>query len=336
MAVAVTMDNTFGATFIGLVASAILFGISNLQLYYYYNRYENDSRSLKAAVAFVWILDALILGFNCHAVYYYLVSNWGDPVALDNFIWSMKVQNFLTDIMLPTVQTLYAIRIYRLSGGRKFIPGIVGVAVVAAWGVALAAGVQVAKIKTFSGVHDARWALYASFSTATAIDILLSTCMCYYLQMGKSMFKPTNSMLNMLIFWVLSTGLLTSACSLAIVLIYAIMPNNLIYLGLDFLITKLYMNSFLAMLNARKSIRKRAENSSRGVTSSSGGVHIDSRSRGPISITVTQDKYRDVDVIPLHGRGHSHSTTDPSPIEADDKVMPRFKVPGAAHFRADV
>jgi hypothetical protein len=125
---------------------------------------------------------------------------------------------------------------------------------------------------------------------------------------------------------------------------YAFMPNNLIYLGLDFMITELYMNSFLAMLNARKSIRRRAENSSRGVTSSTGGVPS-TRGPGPISITVTQDKFRvrecrfrgicggmltsseqDIDVIPLHDRAAPEM-----PVGVDSKGYARYKMP-TTHF----
>jgi hypothetical protein len=64
------------------------------------------------------------------------------------------------------------------------------------------------------------------------------------------------------------------------------LPNDLIWLGLDFLITKLYLNSFLAMLNARNHIRKRGEVTSHTIATSSDAP---STPRGKISISVPQE-----------------------------------------------
>ncbi|KAF8624450.1 hypothetical protein AX15_005868 [Amanita polypyramis BW_CC] len=51
------------------------------------------------------------------------------------------------------------------------------------------------------------------------------------------------------------SGALTSMCSLAALITFGVMPNNLVYAGIFFLLTKLYVNSYLAMLNARKAMR---------------------------------------------------------------------------------
>jgi hypothetical protein len=75
---------------------------------------------------------------------------------------------------------------------------------------------------------------------------------------------------------------------------YTVKPLNLNWLGLDFLSTKLYLNSFLAMLNARNSIRRRGEtgSSSFSVPNTPEGRSGASSGRGEISISFTQDKYQ--------------------------------------------
>ncbi|KDR71456.1 hypothetical protein GALMADRAFT_143729 [Galerina marginata CBS 339.88] len=55
--------------------------------------------------------------------------------------------------------------------------------------------------------------------------------------------------------YVVLSGTLTSACSLPALLTYVTMPNTFIFLGISFLLTKLYISSYMAMLNARKQIR---------------------------------------------------------------------------------
>ncbi|KAL0952276.1 hypothetical protein HGRIS_006566 [Hohenbuehelia grisea] len=42
--VTLTLDNTIGAAYLGVVGSAILFGVSNLQTYIYYTQYPHDWR----------------------------------------------------------------------------------------------------------------------------------------------------------------------------------------------------------------------------------------------------------------------------------------------------
>ncbi|KAH9477178.1 hypothetical protein JR316_0011096 [Psilocybe cubensis] len=50
----------------------------------------------------------------------------------------------------------------------------------------------------------------------------------------------------------LSSGLLTSACSLSAMFTFILMPNTFIFIALEFLVTQLYVGSFVAMLNARE------------------------------------------------------------------------------------
>jgi len=61
----------------------------------------------------------------------------------------------------------------------------------------------------------------------------------------------------MIVRMTLISGFLTTACSLAALITYGTMPDTLIFLSVEFLLTKLYINSFLAMLNARQSVRDR-------------------------------------------------------------------------------
>lgn len=54
---------------------------------------------------------------------------------------------------------------------------------------------------------------------------------------------------------VVISGLATSACSLITLITYLALRNSLIFLGIDFILPKLYINSLLAMLNSRKDHR---------------------------------------------------------------------------------
>jgi len=57
--------------------------------------------------------------------------------------------------------------------------------------------------------------------------------------------------------YAINTGGLTSAFSATTLILYDIMPHNFIFMSTYFVLSKLYVNSFLATLNTRKVVRGR-------------------------------------------------------------------------------
>ncbi|SJL16918.1 uncharacterized protein ARMOST_20450 [Armillaria ostoyae] len=107
-----SIDTTFGACYIGTIIAAILFGISNLQVVIYYKRYPNDWWVYRYSVALLWVLDTLHVGLSTHALYFYLITMFGDlSGGLENGLWSMKLQLSLNISLVVYVQW-YEINIY--------------------------------------------------------------------------------------------------------------------------------------------------------------------------------------------------------------------------------
>ncbi|GJE91840.1 hypothetical protein PsYK624_079910 [Phanerochaete sordida] len=75
--------------------------------------------------------------------------------------------------------------------------------------------------------------------------------MTFYLRRNKSDFSTLNDIIDTLILYTMQTGMVTCCMTAASLACWVSMPNNLIFLGLHFTISKLYANSFLAMLNSR-------------------------------------------------------------------------------------
>ncbi|PBK84124.1 hypothetical protein ARMGADRAFT_1170089 [Armillaria gallica] len=85
---------------------------------------------------------------------------------------------------------------------------------------------------------------------ATAADFAISPMMWYYLHKIRvaTDFSTTASLLLGLMQLVVVSG----ACSLLALISYIVWPETLIFLGVEFIIPKLYINSLLAMLNYRR------------------------------------------------------------------------------------
>jgi len=70
---------------------------------------------MKLSVLWLWLLDALQLAFQIHKVYFYLITNHSNQDVLADIVWSFKAQNVMENLTAATVQTSYAIRIWRLG-----------------------------------------------------------------------------------------------------------------------------------------------------------------------------------------------------------------------------
>ncbi|KAJ3723379.1 hypothetical protein C8R42DRAFT_666072 [Lentinula raphanica] len=86
-------------------------------------------------------------------------------------------------------------------------------------------------------------------------DVLIAAGLFYFLHRSRTGFKKSDTMISKLIMFTVSTGLLTSICAVASLLSILIWGKTLIYVAFYFSLGRLYSNSLLATLNARKSIR---------------------------------------------------------------------------------
>jgi hypothetical protein len=136
---------------------------------------------------------------------------------------------------------------------------------------------------------------------AAAGDVLIAVFLCTLLQQSRTGFRRSDTMINKLILFSINTGLLTSICAVMSLISISVWPNTFIYIAFYFCLGRLYCNSLLATLNARKSLRgdSRDENMSlslQGIQKSSNSIGTSQR-RLPnnisIKIDTTQEYVRD-------------------------------------------
>ncbi|KAJ7618242.1 hypothetical protein DFH06DRAFT_1306629 [Mycena polygramma] len=273
---AATLDNTLGAVFFGVVFSSILFGVGSLQVYYYYHYYPHDTLMHKCSVGLLWFLDALHLSLTIIGTYHYGVRGFGHPEVLGEVIWSIKLQVAINVVIILMVQSLYAYRVwlrasrsplYREKLGKAdelavwcivsgYHHGVLGYlvagVVLGGFAIGIVLAYETYTIASWSQIGDIGWAVSSSFAASSFIDIVISVAMCYYLRKSKGRESRLNSRISTLMQWTLSSGIFTSACSVSALFSFITMPNNLVFLALSYLLTRLYVNSFMAMMNARQ------------------------------------------------------------------------------------
>ncbi|KAK0474410.1 hypothetical protein IW261DRAFT_1498858 [Armillaria novae-zelandiae] len=249
------LGETLGALYVGSTVATVLFGITNLQTIIYYKKYPRDWWVYRYSVAVLWILDALHVALTTHALYFYLVDMSGDLAgALVHSVWSFKVQLDTNVLIVVYVQGLYAIRLWKLGRHfHKFLPWLVFLAVAASLGAGIFVIYDIFMTSNFSVIATIKASIYTVFTTVAVTDFVIALMMCYYLHKSRAAtnFSSTASLLLNLMRLIVVSGLATSACSLLTLISFIMWPNTLIFLGIDFVLPKLYANSLLAMFNYR-------------------------------------------------------------------------------------
>ncbi|KAK0187523.1 hypothetical protein F5146DRAFT_1059102 [Armillaria mellea] len=250
-----SVGETLGALYIGATIGAVLYGVTNLQGVTYYRRYPDDWWVYRYSVGLLWVLDTVHVALSTYAVYFYLIRFFGDlNGALEYNSWSMKWQLSLNDFLAVYIQGLYALRLWQV--GRHFHKGItyfVALAVVTSLGTSIYLVYDTYIARSVASASSLKMPIYIFFSTIAITDAIIAIPMSYYLHKSRAIIlvPSTATVLLRLMRLVLMSGLATSVCSLLILISYIVWPKSLAPLGIHFVLSKLYINSLLAMLNSR-------------------------------------------------------------------------------------
>ncbi|TFK79458.1 hypothetical protein K466DRAFT_606132 [Polyporus arcularius HHB13444] len=233
------VDETMGALLVGVILSAIFWGVSCCQMYYYYSQYRDDALPLKVLVLAVWVTDSAHQGLISHSIYTYLVSDYGNPVAITLLNESIIVEVMFNAMTGLLVQSFFVLRVWRLCGRKLYLVAPVVLLIAAEF-----------------GEHDGLSICMNIF--AAVADVTIAAILCTLLHRSRTKFARSNHLINKLTVFAVNTGLLTSVCACASLLTFFVIPKSFIYITFYFLIGRLYCNSLLATLNARKSLSGRS------------------------------------------------------------------------------
>ncbi|KAJ7445545.1 hypothetical protein B0H11DRAFT_2249436 [Mycena galericulata] len=248
------LDNTMGSMLLGVILSAVLYGISVLQCLFYFTRYDRDPQLLKALVAATVFLDSLHLAFVMHTVYHYLITNYYNNHALEVMV-SVSLEAVPTGVTAALVQSFYAYRVWRMSHHNVLLTGLILILVMATAACGTAWVVLALEAQTYERLLRISPLTISINALSTGVDVIITTTLCTMLYQTRPMSLATETMINRLILFTINTGLLTSLCAVASLISLIVSPKTLIYASFYFCIGRLYSNALLASLNARSVIR---------------------------------------------------------------------------------
>jgi len=148
-------------------------------------------------------------------------------------------------------------------------------------------------LKRFSVfIKEFRWVFTLGLSLSSTVDILITTTLCYNLETSRTGSSQLNRVINLLMLYTFENGLLTCIATIVSMICWLSMPHNLIFMGIHFVISKLYANSLLVALNTRRQIR---------------------RGKPSLSSTFTQSVLPVLTPANFRGRGHNRNHSEKVP-----------------------
>ncbi|KAN0130236.1 hypothetical protein V8E53_011993 [Lactarius tabidus] len=241
----IPVDSSLGSLFIGTVLSSIVYGVTLLQVYSYYNSHcSRDRWPLK-------LVDSVNLVFTNHTTYYIAVTNFGDYSPFEvTMPWYVTTAVWIGGVLEVSVQHFYAYRIYLLSGRSPYLPAAISVISLAAF----ALGVKGLEHIEMSGTHF-RNIYIATLSCNALCDVLITFGMVYTLFRNRTPFRSTKNVLNLLVIYAINYGTLNLVLTVSSIILLVVYQDALIYLVPAFIVIRLYFCAFMAILNSRDYLR---------------------------------------------------------------------------------
>ncbi|KIP05948.1 hypothetical protein PHLGIDRAFT_479385 [Phlebiopsis gigantea 11061_1 CR5-6] len=236
----------------------ILFGVFTFQVYFYWFTYEDDIRALRILVLVLWILECLHTCFCIHLLYTYLVVDFHNPEGILQVVWSAGVTVFLEVFIVSGAQGFYILRIWQLSGHNILATAPPAFALFCRIAFGFATGSLLYCYRTWPEFREHTGSLFTlncGLTLAAFVDLLTTAILSYYLRRNMHGFERTRHVLQKLIFYTVNTGALTMVFSIAILFTFNFVTKSLMFAGMVEVVSKLYANSMLAMVNARRHLK---------------------------------------------------------------------------------
>jgi len=252
-------DDTFGAWFIGQQVAVFCFGASILQAWIFFKTAGQDAKALQALVAIVVSLGFVLVVLTAKGLYFFLVSSIGNLENLATIPSVLTAEPYVTSVTLSCVQFFYAFRLLRLYKSWSLFGCVATLSLLQ---LAMGSAAATIELSHRSGIVSAsltKTIACTALGADLACDTLILVAMLYFLQTHRTGVRSTEQLMNALVVYTLASGFLTFVGSALTLIMYLSSPQTQIYSAISFILPHLYINSLLAVLNARHALRQRSE-----------------------------------------------------------------------------
>ncbi|OBZ76722.1 hypothetical protein A0H81_03915 [Grifola frondosa] len=293
----VKLNETVGASFIGYCIALFLYGVTTAQVILYLRR-KNHIPWLLGIVITLWILDNVHVAGVSIDIYTYVITRHGDIKDFLNPLWSfglVVITSVITNLIVRwfvsltgaygfavfdcmfSARSVYAYRIWKFSGGNRFVPLLVfALSIFILVTGLLFAAHELRFSSMMSSEYVLAWSLYAAYGTEIVVDVIITVSMIISLWRFRPNLRRPEYGVQSLIMYSVNTGLLSTyrsplplqsngsliclyrLCVGSSLLTYIFAPNTFAFIAIYFILSKLHINALLGTLNAQASFARKA------------------------------------------------------------------------------
>ncbi|KAF8141457.1 hypothetical protein EV363DRAFT_17654 [Boletus edulis] len=249
----------WGPELIGYTISGFLYGATLGQSICYTLWFPNDSWLTKAFVFMVFLIDTVHMLGSTQAIWDLLVAchqnhSW---ICRHMLPWGGHTLVWLNTIITFAVQSFYCHRIWTISGKNKVVTFVISAMTILGLAFGIWDDTDVTRVGTLDHLFASPLILPCA-SLATLCDIFITLSVFRY--MWKSGFRRQRSIIQDLALVSINTGVFTCTIAAIVGIMYLVQGSKYLLGVVGMVFARCYVNSMLAVLNARKTIRERDQN----------------------------------------------------------------------------
>lgn len=253
------LDSSVGCFLVGLMLSSIFYGITCTQVAYYVFHYRKDKWFIQTLILLLWLLDTTVTVADIQFIWKLVVTNHASPLTLFPLARGCIVDYIGVALAVIIVQSYYMVTAWRLIANPLYRIPLIGISMILAL-TSCACSLAAAWIGA-PGVSPATFVLTKIPSSMQTIsssltDVIITVTLVITLRGKRTGFVRTETFITKLIVFVSNRGVLTTILQIAQFITYQSFSDDvLIWFVFHALSGKVYVNSLMAMLNARASVR---------------------------------------------------------------------------------
>ncbi|KAI0767687.1 hypothetical protein C8Q74DRAFT_971553 [Fomes fomentarius] len=252
------LDDTLGAWLVGALLAALLQGVIYHQTYEYFQHYPKDPRYLKIWIFVLHIVEATTTILTIHICYYLLVANYLNPqVFVQTPVWSLKLIAVPGSLTAVITQLFFARRVYKLKKRYRPVAFICAILLISFLACYIAMPAIGWNAPNFTAYLNHSWLLSTGTMMLVAADTIMTSILIYFLRTNRTGVSRTDTMLDLIIMYAVSSGLIICVLNALAVIFSLVWPHKFIFCGIIIVLTKVYSITFLVTLNARQSLLNR-------------------------------------------------------------------------------
>ncbi|KAI0072678.1 hypothetical protein K474DRAFT_1711363 [Panus rudis PR-1116 ss-1] len=231
-----------------LYLSFVLYGITIVQVLILASNCREDGRYLKCIVGATFLLETVQTISCIRVVYIMTVEDFGDVVNLDKITLPCALCLLSENMLVAIVQSFYIRRIWIL-GERTNWCLLVCTLILLVLRVSLnLVGTVNLQSATWTELHSRRITsilINGGVASSVLLDAVIAIAMIYYLRQQMTGFTNSDDVIRWVLVYAVNTGAITFSLAAAVMILYAAMPQSLVFAGLLILMSRLYANSLL-------------------------------------------------------------------------------------------